>query len=141
MGGAFVGDAYQSALYRNPGHQGHSITLKLVGVQSNRAAYGARIEVIFHENGRQREVFRTVGAVSSFGANPMEQHIGVGAATRVDEIRIRWPATYAHEQVLRDLSVDQSFLVREDVPAAEVLPRKSFTLGEGPLRMTMHDHK
>jgi hypothetical protein len=145
MGGAFVGDAYQSSLYRNPGHPGHSITLKLAGVQSNRAAYGARIEVIFHENGRQREVFRTVGAVSSFGGNPMEQHIGVGSATRVDEIRIRWPASYAQEQVLRNLSVDQAMLVREGIPTPQVMPRKAFTLGSAPLPrpksdMPIHDH-
>jgi len=145
MGGAFVGDAYQSVLYRNPGHPGHSITLKLVGVQSNRAAYGARIEVIFHENGRQRKVFRTVGAVSSFGGNPMEQHIGVGAATRVDEIRIRWPASYAHEQVLENLQVDQALLVQEGFANAQVMPRKAFTLGAAPLprpksEMPMHDH-
>jgi hypothetical protein len=82
-----------------------------------------------------------VGAVSSFGANPMEQHIGVGAATRVDEIRIRWPANYAHEQVLRDFSVDQALLVREGVPAAQVMPRKPFTLGESPLPMTMQGHR
>ena len=129
MGGAFVGDSYRSALYRNPGHPGHSITLKLAGVQSNRAAYGARIEVIFRENGKRRHVFRTVGAVSSFGGNPMEQHIGVGAATRVDEIRIRWPASYAQEQVLRNLAVDQALLVREGVPEAQVSARKAFTLG------------
>jgi hypothetical protein len=144
MGGAFAGDAYQSALYRNPGHPGHSITLKLVGVQSNRAAYGARIEVIFHENGQQRQVFRTVGAVSSFGGNPMEQHIGVGAATRIDEIRIRWPAAYTQEQVLRNIMVDQALLVQEGVAAAQLMPRKAFDLGSAPLpsksEMPMHDH-
>jgi FG-GAP-like repeat/ASPIC and UnbV len=133
MGGAFPGDAYASVLYRNPGHPGHSITLKLVGVESNRAAYGARIEVVFQENGRSRKVFRTVGAVSSFGGNPMEQHIGVGAATRVDEIRIRWPASYAQEQVLRNLPVDQSMVIREGSAAAEVAPRKAFMLGAARL--------
>jgi FG-GAP-like repeat/ASPIC and UnbV len=130
MGGAFAGDAYQSALYRNPGHPGHSITLKLAGVASNRAAYGARIEVIFHENGRRREVFRTVGAVSSFGGNPMEQHIGVGSATHVDEIRIRWPASYGQEQVLRNVLVDQALLVREGVFVPQVMSRKTFMLGQ-----------
>jgi len=140
MGGAFVGDTYQSALYRNPGHPGNSITLKLAGVQSNRAAYGARIEVAFEENGKRREVFRTVGAVSSFGGNPMEQHIGVGAATRVDEIRIRWPASYTQEQVLRDLAVNQVLLVREGVPGVQVIARKAFSLGESVF-MPMHDHQ
>ena len=134
MGGAFVGDGYQSALYRNPGHPGHSITLKLVGGASNRAAYGARIEVIFHEDGRQRRVFRTVGAVSSFGGNPMEQHIGVGGAARIDEIRIRWPADYAHEQRLRDIAVDHALTVHEGVPTPEVVARKAFALGAAPLK-------
>ena len=129
MGGAFAGDAYQSSLYRNPGHSGHWITLKLVGVQDNKAAYGVRIEVVFRENGKPRHIFRTVGAVSSFGGNPMEQHIGVGAATRVEEIRIRWPAHYAHEQVLQNIEVDQAMVVREGAGAPQLLPHKAFELG------------
>ena len=129
MGGAFPGDGYASVLYRNPGHAGHSITLRLEGVKSNRAAYGARIEVVFAENGRIRRVFRTVGAVSSFGGNPMEQHIGVGAAARVQEIRIRWPADYGRQQVLRDVAVDHVLLVREGSSAAQKVDRKVFTLG------------
>jgi hypothetical protein len=64
----------------------------------------------------------------------------------VDEIRIRWPASYAQEQVLRDLPINQAFLVREGVPAAQVIPRKPFTLGAASLprlssEMPMHEHK
>jgi hypothetical protein len=66
----------------------------------------------------------------------MEQHIGVGAATRVDEIRIRWPASYNQEQVLRNLSVDQTWLLREGVPTAQEMSRKPFTLGESPQHKT-----
>ncbi len=129
MGGAFVGDAYQSSLYRNPGHAGHSITVKLVGTDSNRAAYGARIEAVFTEAGHQRHVFRTVGAVSSFGGNPLEQHIGVGAATRIDELRIRWPANYTHEQIFRSLAVDQTQMIREGNNTPTLVPKKTITLG------------
>jgi hypothetical protein len=67
----------------------------------------------------------------------MEQHIGVGAATRVDELRIRWPATYTQEQVLRDLAVDEKLLVQEGAPAAQVISRKPFVLGESPPHKTM----
>ncbi len=148
MGGAFVGDAYQSALYRNPGHPGHSITLRLAGVRSNRAGYGTRIEVVFQEHGQgaantpPRHVFRTVGAVSSFGGNPMEQHIGVGAAQRVQEIRLRWPDDPTHEQVLRDLAVNQTLLLREGA-APVALARKPLTLGATSLHkdaMSMKSH-
>ena len=41
MGGAFKGDAYESALYLNPGQNtNHWINMKLVGISSNRAAIG-----------------------------------------------------------------------------------------------------
>ncbi len=133
MGGAFVGDAYQSALYRNPGHPGHSVTLKLEGVKTNRAAYGARIETIFHDGGIVRHVFRTVGSVSSFGASPMEQHIGVASAKKIDELRIRWPANYLNEQIFRDVPVDQMYRILEGSTTYTVVPRKTFTLGQTPL--------
>jgi hypothetical protein len=81
MGGAQPGDAFQSALYRNPGNGNHWITLKLEGVRSNRAAFGARIEVVVKDaKGVPRHIFRTVGFGSSFGGNPLEQHIGIGKA-------------------------------------------------------------
>ncbi len=133
MGGAFVGDAYQSALYRNPGHPGHSITLRLQGVQSNRAAYGARIEATFHDGQKLRHVFRTVGAVSSFGASPMEQHIGIAAARKVDEIRIRWSAQFHTEQVLRDLPAGEVYTIREGASSYSIVKRKMLTLGQTPL--------
>ena len=133
MGGAFPGDPYQAALYRNPGHPGHWITLRLEGVRSNRAAYGARVEVVFRENGRVRHVYRTVGAVSSFGGNPAEQHIGLGGAGAVDEVRVRWPASYRREQVFRSLPVDRVYRMREGEPGARVVERKMFALGEHAL--------
>ncbi len=130
MGGAYPGDPYQAALYRNPGHGNHSITLKLEGVRSNRAAYGARIEAIFADaGGRVRHVFRTVGAVSSFGSSPAAQHVGIGRATAVDEVRIRWPASPGTEQVLRHLAADRMYSVREGESSAAVVPRTPFTLG------------
>ena len=137
MGGAFVGDAYQAALYRNPGHAGHSVTLKLEGTHSNRAAYGARIEVVFHEGTVERHVFRTVGAVSSFGANPMEQHIGIGIATVVDAVEVRWPASYRQEQVLTGLQADAYYRVREGGAATVPVQRKRFELGAKAVPMHM----
>ena len=134
MGGAFVGDAYESSLYRNPGHAGHSITLRLQGVQSNRAAYGARVDVEFRENGRTRHVYRTVGAVSSFGGNPTEQHIGCGAATVIERVSIRWPATPGHEQVLEKLTADRVYRVVEGQPAQPVERPAAFVLGAHGVR-------
>ncbi len=111
MGGALPGDSYQSALYQNPGNPGrgnHWITLELQGVKTNRAAFGARISV----TAGGRRIYRTVGFGSSFGGNPLQQHIGLGKAVRVDELEIRWPGT-SRLQVFRGVGVDQRILVRE----------------------------
>ncbi len=138
MGGAFVGDTYPSSLYRNPGHPGHSITLQLQGAVSNRAGYGARIEVVFRENGSTRHVFRTVGSVSSFGGNPMQQHIGIGSASAADEVRVRWPAHPDTEQVLRSVAAGSRLFVREGTALPTAMPGRSFTLGAAPLSHAMH---
>ena len=108
MGGALPGDSYQSALYQNPGHGNHWITLKLEGVKTNRAAYGARICV----TAGARRIYRTVGYGSSFGGNSLEQHFGVGKAVRIDEVEIRWPGS-PQPQVFRSIAADQTILVRE----------------------------
>jgi len=45
MGGALSGDAFQNALFENPGHGNRWITLRLEGTLSNRSAIGARVRV------------------------------------------------------------------------------------------------
>ncbi len=113
MGGAQVGDAYQSALYRNPGNKNHWITLKLEGVRSNRAAFGAKIELtVPTPNGKPRHIFRTVGFGSSFGGNPFEQHIGIGPATIVSEVKVTWPASGLIDSI-RTVKADQRYALRE----------------------------
>ncbi|MGA7159289.1 MAG: CRTAC1 family protein [Acidobacteriaceae bacterium] len=113
MGGAQPGDNFQSALYRNPGNSNHWITLRLEGVRSNRAAFGARIDVaVKMQGGRMRHIYRTVGFGSSFGGNPLEQHIGLGSAARVAEVTVQWPASGVVDHV-RGVPVDRRYRLRE----------------------------
>ena len=113
MGGAQPGDGYQSALYRNPGNKNHWVTLKLEGVRSNRAAFGARIDVTVKDAyGAMRHIFRTVGFGSSFGGNPLEQHIGIGAALIVNDVVVTWPATGVTDQ-MKNVAVDRRYSLRE----------------------------
>lgn len=132
LGGAFQGDRFMPVLYKNPGHGNHWITLKLQGVRSNRAAYGARIRVTIEENGKERSIYRAVGSVSSFGGNPMEQHIGVGQAALVKQIEIWWPASGIRQQ-FRNVHVDRAYRVREDKNVLEVVQRKSFEFGKSKI--------
>src|SRR5215469_154190 len=46
IGGPTPGDAHQFRVYENPGSSNDWITVKLVGVKSNRAGIGARIQVV-----------------------------------------------------------------------------------------------
>jgi hypothetical protein len=113
MGGAQPGDSFQSALYRNPGNRNHSITLKLEGVHSNRAAFGTKIELTIHSaNQPPRHIFRTVGYGSSFGGNPLEQHIGIGNVNKVDEVIVTWPATGIIDHI-HNVQADHRYALRE----------------------------
>ncbi len=113
MGGAQPGDSFQSALYRNPGNRNHWITLQLEGVRSNRAAFGARIDVaVKAEGGGVRHIYRTVGFGSSFGGNPLEQHIGLGGAARLADVTVTWPTSGAVDHI-EGVPVDRRYRLRE----------------------------
>ena len=137
LGGAYPGDGFYPALYRNPGHPNHWITLELEGVRTNRAAYGARIKLTIEEHGRERSIYRAVGSVSSFGGNPMQQHIGVGQATEVRAIEIWWPAS-GERQHFHDVQVDRTYHVREDSNRMVVEKVKTFEIGKHTIAHSMH---
>ena len=113
MGGAYVGDAYESSLYLNPGQNNNRwINIVLEGTTSNRAAIGAKIKVTFKEDGVERFVYREVNSGGSFGANPLRQHIGIGGAQSIDKIEIQWPAT-GQTQVFNNVPAGLNIRIKE----------------------------
>ena len=66
----------------------HWVTLKLVGVESNRNAIGARVHVIAGSDEQWQEVR---GGGSYLSQNDFRVHFGLGAAARVDRVDVRWP--------------------------------------------------
>jgi hypothetical protein len=112
MGGALPGDTYQSTLYHNPGNANHSITLILEGVQTNRAAFGARIDVTLATPAAKRHIYRTVGYGSSFGGNPLRQHIGLGSSTRIEQLTISWPTSHTTQKFF-NIAADATYHLRE----------------------------
>ncbi len=111
MGGAINGDKYHNILFQNPGHKNNWLTVKLTGDKSNRAAIGARIKVV--TGGDQPQTFhRHVSSGSSFGANPLQQTIGLGMADRIATLEIQWP-TSGTTQVFRDIAVNQAIAITE----------------------------
>lgn len=127
MGGAYAGDVFQNALFENPGFGNSWITLRLEGVKSNRCAIGARITVIVRDNtGNERTIYMTVSSGGSFGANSLQQEIGLGSATEVVEITIQWPNSEKTIDVYKDLQPGKFYKIIEgsseaveiDVPIA-----------------------
>ncbi len=126
LGGAYAGDTYSNAMFENPGTDNSWIVVKLEGVESNRSAIGARIRADIEEGGASRSIYRWVNSGGSFGANPLRQHIGLGKASRIETLEIRWPAT-GEAQEFREIDARQYIALREGSGEYEVLayPRAS----------------
>ncbi|HVS15395.1 MAG TPA: CRTAC1 family protein [Thermoanaerobaculia bacterium] len=112
MGGAFPGDRFANALFLNPGFGHRWVLLHLVGVDSNRSAIGARIRIDVVERGVRRSIYRWVGSGGSFGASPLRQHVGLGAAERIERIVIDWPSVGSHS-TFESPELDRGYRVTE----------------------------
>ena len=129
VGGAVPGDAHAFRLYENPGNGNHWINLHLVGVKSNRSAIGARIKVVVEDEGKtRRSIYRTVGSGGSFGASPLEQHIGLSKAARIVGVEIWWPTSNTH-QTFTGVGMDQFLEIKEFAKDYVRLQRRPFRLG------------
>ena len=83
---------------------GHWIALRLTGTKSNRDAIGARVRI----GNQMAEVTTAVGYASSASV-PL--HFGIGGATVVPKIEIRWPS--GRVQTLTNVKADQVVAVTE----------------------------
>jgi hypothetical protein len=137
LGGAYRGDAYPNALYVNPGqNSNHWIYLKLEGTKSNRAAIGTKITVKFHENGKERMVYRELNSGGSFGSSTLRREIGIGQATMINEIVLDWPAS-GTKQVFKNIKPDQLLKIKEGQDEFEVIEMKKmvFKRADGSIPM------
>jgi hypothetical protein len=113
-GGAVPGDRYHNVLFQNPGQGNHWLTVKLIGKRTNRAAIGTRIKVVASGD-KPLTVHRHVSSGSSFGANPLQQTIGLGKAKSIATLEISWPTSQT-TQVFHDIDVNQAIEITEFAP-------------------------
>jgi hypothetical protein len=130
LGGAVNGDKYHNILFQNPGQGSRSLTVKLIGTKTNRAAIGARIKVVTAGE-KPMTIHRHVSSGSSFGANPLEQTVGLGKADRVARLEIHWP-TSGTTQVFRDIPAGQLIEVTEFAEGYRTLRSEPIPLPESP---------
>jgi hypothetical protein len=111
MGGTYPGDPWTNRLYRND-TQGHNwLTLRLVGVHSNRDGIGARVRVRAGGQTRYAEVSSGGGAGAN---NSLQLEMGLSRAEKVEELEIRWPSGQVDTH--RSLAVNQVVIVKEGEP-------------------------
>ncbi len=124
LGGAFAGDVYANALFENPGNGNGWIALKLEGTESNRSGIGARIRAEILEDGKRRSVYKWVDSGGSFGANPLRQHLGLGAANMIETLEVYWPRSGIIQRFESVLS-NRFIVIEEGNPEYRSLPYAS----------------
>lgn len=86
----------------------HRVRIELKGVTSNRSAIGARVVLHCGERKITRDLFPANGFM---GQSPAELLIGVGDATIVDRLTVRWPSGEVQE--FENVPVDQRLEISE----------------------------
>jgi hypothetical protein len=131
VGGVTPADAHALRLFKNPGHDNAWVNLKLVGVKTNRGAVGARIKVTVEDADHEMHAFyRTVGSGGSFGASPLQQHVGLGRAARIVDLEVWWP-TSDTRQHFTNVGTNQTLEIREFAETPVQLNRPRLPLGSG----------
>ena len=129
VGGAIPPDEHNVRVFENPGNKNDWLNVRLVGVKTNRSGVGAEIHVTVQDgNAAPRSIYRTVGQTSSFGGNPMEQHIGLGPNAHEIALDIWWPTTRTRQH-FTGLEKDQYIEIREFATSYTKLERHPFKLG------------
>jgi enediyne biosynthesis protein E4 len=96
------------SLLRNDAPKNHHwLKVKLIGVQSNRSAIGARVIVHY---GKHVQVQERLSQSSFFSSNDPRLHFGLGLDT-VADVEIHWPS--GTQQMLKGVAANQLITVRE----------------------------
>ncbi len=99
------------------------------GTNANRAAIGTRIKLVCtNENGKEITFHRVVSTGGSFGASSLQQEIGIGKATHIQRLEIRWPNKTHTTDVYSDIEVNRFVKIEEGAPEVTYLQRKAFDL-------------
>jgi len=131
IGGAVPSDAHALRVFKNPGSGNDWINVRLVGVKTNRAAIGAQIKVTVRDGAQpERSIHKTVSSGGSFGANPMEQHIGLGKSAKISSLEIWWPVSNTRQK-FSGVAVNQFIEIKEFASEYVRLKRTAMQLGGG----------
>ena len=113
LGGWYTGDVAKNALFSNPGHGNHWLTLRLRGRRTNRLAVGVRVRIDVDTADGPREIHRVVGTGGSFGASSLQLETGLGKAQAIRAVSVTWPTT-GQTQRFDSVPLDAVLEIHED---------------------------
>jgi hypothetical protein len=108
----------------------HWVTLILRGTRSNRCAIGARVKVSMSTPDGPRDVHVVVSTGGSFGSSSLQQEIGLGDATSIDQVEVIWPGTN-ERQLFTDVPMDRVVRMTEGQQTIERLDPPRVQLQHG----------
>ena len=85
-----------------------ALLLRLIGTRSNRSAIGARIRLTAGGATHTREI---KAGSSYLGQHDLRAHVGLGGASRIDRLEIRWPS--GNTELVAGAGVNQILTVTE----------------------------
>jgi len=86
----------------------HWIGVQLIGAKSNRDGIGARVEAVA---GALRQIDEVRSGGSYLSQSDVRVHFGLGAATRVDRLTVRWPSGLV--DTIHNIPADRHIVVEE----------------------------
>ncbi len=108
-------------LLRNDGELKHHwlrLTLKGDGTRSNVSAIGAQITVEAGTSILHRQVTGSRGYLSQ---SELPVTVGLGDATVVDKVTVRWPGRDFSAQTWKDLKADRAYELKQGEPLAKLI--------------------
>ena len=102
-----VGNGGPARLLRNDykgGNRWVRLHLKGDGVRANRSAIGAQVTIEAGGKKMQREITAGRGYLSQ---SELPLTVGLGSATKVDRVTVRWPCRDHHEETWKNLDAGQ----------------------------------
>jgi enediyne biosynthesis protein E4 len=101
-------------LHNQTNDRGHFVSLALEGTTSNRDGVGARVTI---NAGGHQQVAQRYGGGSYQSAHDPRIHFGLGAATSIESVEIRWPCGRVDRHL--GLKADRFYRLREGATAKE----------------------
>ncbi|MDA8018886.1 MAG: CRTAC1 family protein [Thermoanaerobaculia bacterium] len=130
LGGMWPGDRWPNQLFVNESPAvGSWLELRLRGRQSNRHGLGAAIRVVAQRpDGGEVVRTATIDGKTGFGSGPLVARFGLGDATSVESVEVRWPVSDCRASYR--VEIDARTVLDEDVCRA-VSGTQSPTSGAG----------